>query len=170
MQPIMYEVGALWEKGHTSVEAQHYYSAIVESMIDIIHEQTPQLQRLRKSARPKICVLPAAGNHHTLAIRTLELLLMFSGVANWTSVDNLPDDAIVTLLRRSEPPYFGVSLSMPEQIPYVQHLQNLLLAHGFCGKTRLVIGALLFRERHAPDLGEDVILVRSVASLHSALR
>ena len=73
IQPIMYEVGLLWQNGKITVGDEHIISSRVEKFV------TKLIQAQSVGSNKLIVLAPSENEHHTLALNVLELLLIERG-------------------------------------------------------------------------------------------
>lgn len=128
MAPMLYEIGAQWERAMISVADEHRFTTFCEDLFRIVTERlAPSLAARRSSgARDDVLLLNAAGNQHTLAVRILALWMAHHGVRTWSvSTDQTPDET-VAMVRNLRPRLVLVSMSLAEQRPSVATLAAAL--------------------------------------------
>ena len=73
LQPMLYEIGLMWEREEITVAEEHLMSARLEKMIiDLIKTENRRNEKL-------IILAPVENEQHTLVLLTLELLLIERG-------------------------------------------------------------------------------------------
>ena len=73
IQPMLYEIGSMWEREDITVAEEHLMSARLEKLIiDLIKKETRRNDKL-------IILTPVENEQHTLVLLTLELLLIERG-------------------------------------------------------------------------------------------
>ena len=136
LQPVLYEIGRLWEADALAPETEARFTAFCESVLDeLVLEQRRCLGPA--TGRPSFLVA-AAENRHTVGIRILGFAMREEGQDVRVVVDPVDAAWLAHLAKLLEPTMIGVSIALPEQLGYavdvLRHIQHLGIA------TRVVVG------------------------------
>lgn len=137
IQPLLYEIGRLWENGRLPPAVEARFSSLVDAMLEeLVLDQ--RRRRRGEALGPPVFLVAAAGNRHTLGIRMLGFSLRESGVD--ARVVTHPVDAswLTDLARLLGATFIGVSIALPEQMRFAievaEHLEREKV------DARLVVG------------------------------
>lgn len=169
MQPILYEVGLLWQQGRISVADQHYYSAVSEEALTLIRRSMPELQVYQQSSFPRILLIPARNNRHYFGLLLLEMLLMHHRIPSFCFLAEVDDNTLTEVIARMKPKYLGISVSMAGQIPYLNHVSSLLESHDLKTTTRIIAGGVAFRAAPTHNIAADIRIVQDISTLAAEL-
>ena len=136
LQPVLYEIGRLWDADALAPETEARFTSFCESVLDeVVLEQR---RRLAPAAGRPVFLVAAAENRHTVGIRILGFA-MREGGQDVRVVTNPVDAAwLVHLATLLEPTMIGISIARPEQLGYaidvLRHVGRLAL------DVRVVVG------------------------------
>jgi methanogenic corrinoid protein MtbC1 len=141
LQPALYEVGRLWESGQLTFEQEASFTRFCEAALE---ELTMEQNRSRSlSHRPRVLLLNAEGNLHTIGIRLAAFVLREEGHNVQALVSTPPMEDLPELLRAQRPALVGVSLSLEQQLPYLDGLMKIVAT--LPERPRVVAGGYLVR-------------------------
>lgn len=115
IQPALYRMGRAWSLGQASVHEEHVLTAACSTLLTVLFERLPHLRELRQSHRPRVLLVNAEDNFHTLGLQVVELLLLSSGVPALAVIPGLPTREVAALVRSTRPVVLGVSVAVPRQ-------------------------------------------------------
>lgn len=146
IQPAMYEVGALWEKGEVSVAQEHLCSALVNRIMAVtVPRFIPD-----ESSLCRAVVTAAPNEFHEIGTRMVADLLELDG---W-EVDylgaNTPSADLVRHLLERKPFLLAISVSMPFNIDAAHEMIAAVRATPELQGLRIMVGGRLFQS--APEL------------------
>lgn len=124
-QPLLYEVGKMWESGLINVSQEHVFSNIVQSVLERIFRSYPEYNQYRNPINPDVVLTCVAGNYHTIGIRMLEMFLVFKKISVSSFLPCLPNPELVDLVNSLKPKILGLSISIPFHLSEVVKLENL---------------------------------------------
>lgn len=111
LQPLLQQVGGMWEAGELDVAEERRASAWCARALEIL----PGTERLER-AHPTLLALPAPGNHHTIGLRLAELALGEVGVRCLTALEPLTSDHLLGEVTRSGASWIGISCALIDQV------------------------------------------------------
>lgn len=152
LQPLLYEVGRLWETGALSHRAEARFTSLVNDLLDaLLLEQ--QQRRPNTHGMPLILTV-AIGNRHTIGIRMLGLSLREAGRDVRVIHEPVAIGSLLDLAELVRPALVGVSISEPAQISYLRELRDGLDARRLVVRT--LVGGFGAREIDANALPTGV--------------
>jgi len=122
IQPALYSMGRAWSLGQASVVQEHILTAACSTLLTLLFERLPHLRELRQSHQPRVLLVNAEDNFHTLGLQVVELLLLSSGVPALAVLPGLPTREIAALVRSTRPTVLGVSVAVPQQFASVREI------------------------------------------------
>lgn len=149
IQPVMYEVGMLWEQGTVSVAQEHLASAVVArvmastSMVDVVCDRM----------MPKVVITAAPNEYHEIGAWMVSDILEQDGWDVKYLGANTPADDLFELLRSFKPKVLALSVTMPFNILKVKQMIRVIKEDAELKKIRVVIGGRTFNEN--PNLWQS---------------
>ncbi len=144
VQPALYEIGRLWQKGEVTVADEHRFTSFCVE----IYSRLPSLPTPPGPAAILLALAP--DNRHDFGIHILKHLAEDKGVPCRLLPVGTPASEIVAAVLREKPALFGLSMAMSSSLADVSGLLSL------CSKAapdmRLTIGGLFVRELPANSL------------------
>jgi methanogenic corrinoid protein MtbC1 len=144
VQPAMYQVGARWEAGQMSVAEEHLASAITARVV-------AGLTSARGASKPwrgRAVVSAAPSEFHELGAWILSDLLEVDGWEVSYLGANTPQQALVDLVRRREPAFVALSVTMPFNLEKTKTMIASLRAQNFAWPLRVIVGGAVFNLQH----------------------
>ena len=141
LQPILCEIGNLFEQGKISTIEEHRFSILAEKVLS--HFEEKYLQALATS-NPCVILASADQNYHTIGVRILSLLLMAEGIRVMSIVPSVPAQDLARLCEETNPKVLGISIFAESQIDYVNSVLKLL------SKNRpdlITVGGYYFKDK-----------------------
>jgi methanogenic corrinoid protein MtbC1 len=163
LQPVLYQLGSLWERGELSVAAEHRGTAVATAAMELVLARRPGAAGLRQTSRPRIVLANADGNYHVLGVRMVEFVLVSQGVPCFAVFPGLPSTEVYELALSLGAPFVGLSVAVPAQIAGVRALSRLLERVPAPRRPRLLVGGHALRSGSVPVDEPGVELCRDVA-------
>ena len=111
-QPLLREVGYLWECGALTTEAEHRFSAVLTGLLAQYRKHF--LDR-PAPVRPRLLLVNADGNLHNFGQQMAEAYFESHGITTLAVAPGLPTPEVLDLLTRLEPPFLGISVALETQ-------------------------------------------------------
>ncbi|MFO7951655.1 MAG: cobalamin-dependent protein [Bacillota bacterium] len=150
IQPSMYAIGTLWEKGNISVAQEHLASAIVTRVMASLYPRFILLEQ----TRGKSIVTAAPNEFHEIGPRMVADLLEING---W-NVDyigaNVPAKDILDLVLKKNPFFLAISVGMPFNIESARDIIDTLKNNPSTRETKIMLGGHCLIEN--PQLKEKL--------------
>ena len=162
VQPALYEIGELWQKGEVNVATEHRFSSFAEMLISTIYQERPELSRNSRSQNPDILLANADGNYHPLGVKFLEVSLLTAGLKTHTLLPGIPVSEIIAQTRSLKPKALGLSVSMPDQVKNIQELAREVARLPEKERPLLLVGGRQVKEGLLTP-GPDIIYCRSIS-------
>ncbi|MDQ3836238.1 MAG: cobalamin B12-binding domain-containing protein [Thermoproteota archaeon] len=119
LKPVMYDVGAKWEKSEIDVATEHVCTNTAYALVAAINE------RISKSDnREKILLCSPDGELHSLSASVLESILRGRGYRVFNATPSIPTDSIINFIRNTEPNLIMVSITLLDNIKAGERLVN----------------------------------------------
>lgn len=145
-QPILYEIGRLWQTGEVSVAQEHYVTETTRSIMDSV---LPAATRMPDKAYSflGLCV---ENEQHSIGIRMVCDHFALGGWHSHYLGGNVPCSGILEMLKRMKVDLIGISVAMPYNIH--KAAENIECIRSTEAGTGLVIlaGGIAFNDY--PDL------------------
>ena len=145
IQPILWEIGNLYEKGEITVPQEHQFTAVAERLLSLIESRLTgatetQLKTPPSKERVDVLLTCVDQNYHTVGIRALNVGLMQRGFHTAVFYPSLPDQAIVDLCKHLKPTILGITAGLLEHHSAVKSLVNAVETSGLRDHLILAIG------------------------------
>ena len=150
IQPSMYEIGRLWERGKVSVAQEHLASSIVSRAMS-------QLYTAIVSVKPTkgLAVITAAPNEfHELGAWMVSDLLELDGWQVRYLGANTPVADLLELLVDFQPRLLAVSVAMPFNLDEVRKLITAIRKKESLQAMKIMVGGRVFMT--VPDIWSDI--------------
>ena len=149
IQPVMYEIGILWENNTISVAQEHLASAIVGRVLAAVSMNGP----LAASRAGKVVVTAASSEYHEIGAWMISDVLEQEGWDVRYLGANTPPADLLALLRDFRPDALVISVTMPFNILQARETIRMIREDGDLGSVRVMVGGQAFRG--TPDLWKD---------------
>lgn len=140
LQPVMQDVGMLWETGEITVAEEHLVSSIVSRVMVTI--SMTHITGMR--GRRKAIVTSAPNEFHEIGAWMLSDMLEMDGWDVRYLGANTPETDLLELARAFQPDLLAVSVTMPFNIPKARHLVSELRRDPQLSATRVMVGGRAF--------------------------
>ena len=140
--PMLYQVGEDWKRGAMSVAEEHGFTAYCSEIFNWVASNVgaPMSDVAMGAEDPKILLMNAPGNKHTLAIRILTLWLWNRG-SRARMIDPPPTlDELNALVIRAQPRLILVSMALAEQRVGVTALAERIAGWPASIRPRVIVG------------------------------
>lgn len=141
-QPVLREIGRLWQIGGISVAEEHYATAATQMVMSQLY---PQIASLSRSGRTLVAAC-AGDDLHELGIR---MVADFMEMEGWDTVylgANLPADAVVDMVLRTGATALGLSATLPFHVRRMREIVSALRALPAANGTYILVGGYAFGE------------------------
>ena len=136
IQPSMYEIGLMWEKGEISVAREHLASAIVTRVMAALYPKFSIIEHTKSN----VVVTAAPNEYHEIGPRMVADLLEIDG---W-NVDyvgaNTPPHDLLDLMAESRPFFVAISVGMPFNLDRTAELVKMIKNEKQFKDTRIMLG------------------------------
>lgn len=146
IQPALYRVGELWQKGEISVAQEHLASGVVNRAMAYWYIHVLNAER----TRGKVVVSAAANEFHAIGGHMVADLLAIDG---WEVIHlgaNTPANELAGLVEVFEPHLVALSVCMPFNLSAAQEMIRLVHEHSANKDVKVMVGGQAF------NLGEDL--------------
>ncbi|MEE4254589.1 MAG: cobalamin-dependent protein [Desulfuromusa sp.] len=142
LQPVLYEVGILWEKGEISVAQEHLASAIVSRVMvsaNLIAEQASIF-----SGRAVVAASP--NEFHEIGAAMISDVLEHDG---W-DIDylgaNVPQEDLLQHLRDFQPTFLALSATLPFNVEKIQSIISQIRQDQALKEIKVMVGGRVFND------------------------
>lgn len=139
VQPVLYEVGYLWQQNKVSVAQEHLISALMQSVLSqgyALAEPIPAKGRRALFA----CV---EGNHHTLGLQMVADAFEVAGWEVHFLGADTPTWEIVRYAEFIKPELIGLTVALPSQLKHLRATVTALRAAFTPNAPRITVGGLV---------------------------
>lgn len=146
IQPVMYEVGMLWERGTISVAQEHLASAIVGRVM----ASTSMLEVSLDKIRAKAVITSAPNEFHEIGAWMISDIFEHEGWEVRYLGANTPVNDLLELLHSFQPKVLALSVTMPFNILKAKEMIKAIKGDEKLKKILVIIGGRAFNE--TPEL------------------
>lgn len=140
-EPVLVEIGRLWERGQVSVAQEHFSTAVTQLAMSMLY---PHL--FEGSDTGHVVVAVGAGSEaHEVGLRIVTDLLERAGWRTAYLGTGLPAEEVVNELVLREADLLALSAAMPDQLRHVRRTIEAVRADPRCAGVRVVVGGRLFQ-------------------------
>lgn len=136
IQPALYNIGSLWEKGEISVAREHLASAIVTRVMASLYPKFIILEQTKGNA----IVTAAPNEYHEIGPRMVADMLEMDGWDIKYTGANTPPGDLVDLALAKSPLFIAISVGMPFNINRTQELIKLIRSQKQLNDTKIMVG------------------------------
>ena len=158
IQPSMYEVGELWEKGEISVADEHIATSITDRLLTIIYPRIFSGKKKGKSA----VVACVANEYHQIGGRMVADFFELHGWDGYFVGANTPLGDLLDLIDEKKPDVVGLSLAMYFNLSEL--LEAVEVIHDKNPDLDIIVGGQAFRQGGSEVL-DDYDKVQYLSSL-----
>jgi methanogenic corrinoid protein MtbC1 len=149
IQPALYDVGTLWEKGKISVAEEHLATSIVGRIMANIYILFPKT----KKTKLKAIVSSSPNEFHELGGRIVADFLEIDGWDVSYLGANVPEQELIKIVKKTKPKLVALSVTMPFNIEKAHKIINSLKTMGSYNPT-IIVGGIAFNI--FPDLYKKI--------------
>jgi methanogenic corrinoid protein MtbC1 len=146
IQPSLYEVGRLWERGDISVANEHIASAIVARIMAALRSALP----LRRLDKGRAVVSASSNEFHEIGAWMISDILEQDGWDVRYVGANTPREDLLDLLRQFKPRFLALSVTMPFNIENAADIVEGIRNDSSLAGVRVLVGGNAFSQ--SPDL------------------
>jgi methanogenic corrinoid protein MtbC1 len=140
IQPCLYQVGNLWQRGVISVAQEHLASAVVARVMATTYARVEPMNPLKGRA----VVTAAPNNFHQIGARMLADCLSLDGWETDYLGANMPQSDLLGFLAGSHPFLVAISLATPCNLMEAEEIVRGIKSHPYLQDTRIMVGGGLF--------------------------
>jgi methanogenic corrinoid protein MtbC1 len=146
IQPTMYEIGTLWERGELSVANEHLASAIIGRVMAAINMTT--IKPLKSQG--KIVVTASPNEFHEIGAWMVADILENEGWNVSYLGANVPHNDLIKFLLSTIPDVLAISVTMPFNIEKAREVIELSKKFSELENMKIIIGGRVFNDN--PEL------------------
>lgn len=167
IQPVMYEIGRLWEQDKISTAEEHLATSMVGRILAGLYARLP----IPPSGRGKAVVTCAPNEYHELGGRMLADMLEAAGWDVLFLGANTPAEELLHLIRKSNPRFLAISLTMPFSIDKVAAIIASLRSTPDLKHIKVLVGGSAFNADHQlwRKIGADASAQDAQAAIQQVL-
>jgi MerR family transcriptional regulator, light-induced transcriptional regulator len=150
LQPAMYDIGQLWERGQLDVANEHVATAITQRVLELCASTVTPVP----AGPPRIIATCLGPELHDLGLRMVADYLEFSGWSTLCLGGNMPLESVVSLALQHQVAVVAVSITIGSHARYIRDLVGALHRTAAGSTTKVLVGGSLFNR--FPDLWRQV--------------
>ena len=147
IQPAMYEVGFLWQKGAISEAEEHLATSIVARVISGLYIYVIDLEG---STKAKVVISAAANEYHEIGSRIIADSLEMDGWDVELLGADTPIEALIDFLKMQQPFFLGLSISMAFNIDNLIDAIDMIRSNEELAELKIMVGGKVLNEN--PEL------------------
>lgn len=140
LQPVLREVGRLWQRNRVSVALEHYCTAATQVVMARLSPQVFAAERVGRTI-----VATCVGDElHEVGVR---MVADFFEMAGWDTLylgANVPSESIVKTLVEQRADVLGVSVTITAHMPTLSDLIATVRSHPDCKHVKVCVGGYPF--------------------------
>ena len=148
VQPALYQIGFMWEKGEISVAHEHLASAIISR---VMANQYPRFI-LGEHTKGTAVVTASPNEFHEIGARMVADFLEIDGWDVKYLGASVPEDELIEILEEEPPILLGISAAMPFNIDRVSSIVDKVRNTEKLQNIKIMVGGKVFSEN--PGLWE----------------
>lgn len=149
-QPVLREIGRLWQIREVSVAQEHHATAITQSILAVLYEQNFSWQ----SGEQSLVAVSVAEELHEMGIRMVADFFAMEGWRTYYLGANSPVRDVVQLLAEKEIPLLCISSTLTSHLNRMIALITAVRQESRCESVRILVGGYPFTL--APHLWEKI--------------
>lgn len=150
LQPALYRIGEMWEKGEISVAHEHLASAIVSRVMANLYPQFV----LTENTRGKAIITASPNEYHEIGARMVADFLEIDGWDVKYLGSSVPEEELIKILKEDNPLLLGISAAMPFNIDKTKSIISAVRNLEPLKNIKIMVGGKVFSED--PSLWKSV--------------
>lgn len=139
-QPVLYEIGRLWEMNQVSVAVEHYTTAATQLIMSQLFPYI--LHAERKGLRMVAC--SADNELHEVGVRMVADFFEMSGWDTYFLGANTPMEAVLSTLQERRPHLLAISVTLNRHLGYVRKLIDRVRPDPENRELKILLGGVPF--------------------------
>ncbi|MFP4391934.1 MAG: B12-binding domain-containing protein [Desulfohalobiaceae bacterium] len=149
-QPVLYEVGRLWETNQVSVAVEHFCTAATQL---VMSQLFPYILSTEKNGCSMVAC--CVGNElHEVGMRMVSDFFEMQGWETYFLGANCPSQDVLQALEQKNAHILAISVTMQSHLPRAQELIKLVSNQTSLQRLKILIGGYPFVQN--PDLARDL--------------
>lgn len=140
IQPVMYEIGSMWEQDKISAAEEHMATSMVGRILAGLYARLP----VSSANRGRAVVTSAPNEFHELGARILADMLEAEGWDIFFLGANTPVEELIKLVRKADPRFLAVSVTMPFNIDRVAVIISGIRNDSALSSVKILVGGAAF--------------------------
>ena len=163
-QPVMYEIGRLWQTGAITVAQEHYCTAMTQFTMSQLY---PYIFSDGPKGNRCLVATCASGEQHELGMRMVADIFQLEGWNTHFLGANVPKAGVIRMLVDVRADVLALSTTLTSNLPRVADLIAAVRSQPELAAIKVIVGGLAFRA--APELWRTVNADGYAADTMSAL-
>jgi methanogenic corrinoid protein MtbC1 len=140
--PSLYQIGRKWQMNQVTVAQEHMATAIVQSVMTVGLMRSSPSSLIGKS----VLLACVEGNNHAIGLNMLSDAFQLDGWDVQYLGPNMPTSSLVEQIIESKPDLVGLSVSFPQQFPFVKDIVAQMNGRLGGSRPRVIIGGLAINQ------------------------
>ena len=134
VQPILYNIGSLWEKGKISEADEHYATNVIRKMLH--HLSHIQSEKIKSTS---VVTYAISSEKHTIGIEMLNTYLQYHNIGTIYLGSNVPFESIIDVIDKQKPDSVLISVTLDAYLHNLsRHIKDLIERFG--SDLRIIVG------------------------------
>lgn len=167
-EPVLKEVGLLWQYNEISVAQEHFCTAATQLIMSMLY---PQIFTTNKTNGNFIGVAVGA-ELHELGIRMVTDFMEMNGWETYYIGANTPISTIITSIKNFKPDLIGISATMTYHVHFVTELIEAITTEFGKDRPKIIVGGYPFivESKLWQDVGADAFAANANEAVKEALK
>jgi methanogenic corrinoid protein MtbC1 len=140
IQPVMYEIGRLWEQDKISAAEEHMATSMVGRVLAGLYARLP----VSSANRGRAVVTSAPNEFHELGARILADMLEADGWDIFFLGANTPAEELIKLVKKADPRFLAISVTMPFNMDRVAAIISGIRNDPALSSVKILVGGAAF--------------------------
>ncbi|MFA4861471.1 B12-binding domain-containing protein [Methanoregula sp.] len=167
-QPVLYEVGRLWQIRKTSVTQEHYVTGATQLIIAQLYQQLMAENRNKRRRGKTLVAACVSDELHEMGVRMVADFFEMDGWDTYYIGANTPAPDLIAAIKEREADVVALSSTMVSHLPRIDYLIRSLRGDPDTRQVKIIIGGYPFNI--VPALWQKIGADAYAASADEAVR
>jgi methanogenic corrinoid protein MtbC1 len=153
-QPVLQELGRLWQTGQISVAQVHLATAITQTILATIYVQAPPAAGHGK----RVLIACLSNNYHEIGPRMLADFLQLAGYETLFLGANTPEESFLSMVDEQRPDVIALSATLDSHVERIRQTIDIIRSDFPDYRPIIMVGGMAFNQTDGlwKQVGADV--------------
>lgn len=137
LQPVLFEIGRLWQTNQISVAREHFCTAATRSILSLVQQQCVSD---KKQTAGTVVATSVAGEQHEIGIAMVADFFAWAGWGCYFLGADTPTNDVISELIERDADVLAVSLTMANHVPDLAGLIKAVRETSACKRVKILVG------------------------------